>query len=329
MEKVRWGILGTAKIAHEWVIPALHASDNAEVVAVASRSRESAEAYAKENKIPHVFDSYQALLDCDEVDAVYNPMPNHMHVPWSIKAIKAGKHVLCEKPLGLDADDVVHLIDAAKARPELVVMEAFMYRFHPQWIKVKELIEGGVLGKIRQVQACFTYFNRDAKNVRNQPGIGGGGMLDIGCYCISAARFAFGKEPQRVNGVLEYDPDFEVDVHASAILDFGDGMATFNCSTQSNSSQFVHIIGEEGRLVIDTPFYKREDIPCELVLYRQNDREVIPIGHHNHYVAQVTAFSRAVLEKQSAPTPLQDALNNMKVIDAIFKSGESGNWETV
>lgn len=329
MKKVRWGVLGTAKIAREWVVPAMHKAENAELVAVASRSMESASAFAVANNIPQAFGSYEELIHSGEVDAIYNPMPNHLHVPWSLEAIKAGKHVLCEKPLGLDTQDAQRLVDAANAKPELVVMEAFMYRFHPQWIKVRELIDAGELGAIRQVHASFTYFNRDAKNVRNQPGIGGGGLLDIGCYCISVARLAFGKKPVRVNGVLDVDHDFEVDVHASAILDFGDGMATFNCSTQSSSGQLVHIVGDKARLVIETPFYKRDDHPCELILYTQNERRVLPIGHHDHYTKQVEAFSDAVLNGKPAPTPLQDAIDNMQVIDAIFASSENGAWTTV
>lgn len=329
MQKVRWGVLGTAKIAREWVVPAMHTAKNAEVVAVASRSLESAETFARENNIPNAFGSYEALIQSGEVDAVYNPMPNHLHVPWSLEALNANKHVLCEKPLGLDTKDAQHLVEVAKTKPGLVVMEAFMYRFHPQWQKVKTIIESGELGNIKHVQASFSYFNRDAKNVRNQPGIGGGGLLDVGCYCISASRLAFGKEPERVMGALTLDPEFEVDVHASAILDFGDGMATFNCSTQSHSTQLVHIIGDKGRLVVDTPFYKREDRPCELVMYKQNERDVIAIGHYDHYVYEIEAFSQAILDKQQAPTPLDDAINNMKVIDAIFKSAELNAWTHV
>lgn len=326
MNKVRWGVLGTAKIAREWLVPAMHRAANAEVVAVASRDLDKAKAFAEANNIAHAFGSYEELLQSDLVDAVYNPMPNHLHVPWSIEAIKANKHVLCEKPLGLDTSDAQLLADAAAANPDLVVMEAFMYRFHPQWLKVKELIDSGELGHIRHVQTCFSYFNRDAKNVRNQPGIGGGGLLDIGCYCISVARLAFGKEPVRVCGTLEIDHDFEVDVHGAAILDFGDGMATFNFSTQSDSAQFAQIVGDKGRVVVDTPFHKREDRPCELVLYKQNVRGVLPVGHHNHYINLVEAFSDAVINGKPAPTPLQDALCNMQVIDAIFKSNKTGGW---
>lgn len=326
MKKIRWGILGCAKIAEQWLIPAMHESQYAEVVAVASRDSRKATSYAKKNNIPQTFGSYEELLRCDDIDAIYNPMPNHMHVAWSIAAIEAGKHVLCEKPLGLNTADAQKLVDVANQHPHLVVMEAFMYRFHPQWLKVKELIAKGELGKITQVQASFSYFNRDPNNVRNMPNIGGGGLLDIGCYCISAARLAFTKEPVRAMGSLKIDPQFQVDHHASGILDFGDGFATFNCSTQSQSAQAVNIIGEKGRIVVDTPFYRRDDIPCQLLLYKENAIETIHIGHHNHYVKQVDAFCLAANENKPAPTPLDDAIANMRVIDAVFASHESGTW---
>jgi len=329
MKKVRWGVLGTAKIAKEWLIPAMHNAKNAEVVAVASRTSERAEAYAAECNIPTAIGSYDALLQNNEVDAIYNPMPNHMHVPWSIAAINAGKHVLCEKPLGLDTTDAQKLVDAAADNPNLVVMEAFMYRFHPQWQKIKSLVDSGELGTIKHIQANFSYFNRDASNVRNQAKIGGGGLMDVGCYCISVARFVTGKEPRRVNANLIIDPEFNVDVHTSAQLDFGDSLVTFNCSTQSNATQFVHIIGDKGRIVVDTPFYKREDQPNELVVFRDQSREVIEIGHHNHYLLQVETFSQAVIDNTPAPTPLSDAINNMRVIDGLFISAESGSWQNI
>lgn len=325
MQKVRWGILSTAKIAATWLIPAMHESEYAEVVAVASRDLDRAKAYADQNGIPKAYGSYQELLESDEIDAIYNPMPNHLHVSWSVEAVKAGKHVLCEKPLGLDTADTQKLVDAAKDT-SLVVMEAFMYRFHPQWLRIRELIEEGRIGQVKQVQASFTYFNMDPENVRNIAGIGGGGLMDIGCYCISASRLAFGKEPQRVLGTLKIDQNFETDSHANGIIDFGSGVATLSCSTQSNSGQLVNIVGDKGRIFVDTPFYKREDKPCQLEIYKDQEKEVIPIGHYNHYVNQVDAFCQAVMAGKSAPTPLSDAIANMRVIDALFASHEKGTW---
>lgn len=326
MNKVRWGILGTAKIAREWMIPAIKKSPHAKVAAIASRDGVRADAIALEMDIPLALGSYEELTNCSEVDAIYVSLPNHLHVPWSTIAIKAGKHVLCEKPIGLNSEEARNLVVAANASPQLLVMEAFMYRYHPQWLRVQDLIDAGELGEIRHVQASFTYHNTDPDNVRNQAGIGGGGLMDIGCYCISAARHVFGKEPERVIGHLDWDPEFETDRHASGLLDFGSGMATFHCSTQSNSSQMVKIIGDRGTVLVINPFFNREEEPSRLIVYRDNVSEVITIGNHNHYVSQVDAFSRAVLNGQAAPTPLSDALANMKVIDAVFASARAGAW---
>jgi len=330
MTILRWGIMGNAKIARDWLIPAIRESRYAELAAVASRDSDGANALANslaENTAPPLaFGSYEELLASDRVDAVYIPLPNHLHVPWSIRALEAGKHVLCEKPLGLDSGEVMQLQDVANRFPELLVMEAFMYRFHPQWLRVRELIESDALGRIEHVQASFTYNNTDSKNVRNMPGIGGGGLMDIGCYCISAARFVFGKEPLRVVGKLDWDPDFGTDRHAGGILDFGQGMATFQCSTQSHLSQMVKIIGDKGTLEVENPFFLRDGIPSRLRLYRDNIGETIVSGEFNHYVCQVDAFCQAVLNQLAAPTPLSDALANMKVIDAIFASGRENAW---
>lgn len=328
MKKLRWGILSTARIGRQFVIPALHESGSAEVVAVASRDRRRGETFAKESRIPRVHDSYEALLADPEVDAVYNPLPNHLHVPLSVQAVAAGKHVLCEKPLGLDAADIQPLLRAADANPQLVVMEAFMYRFHPQWLKLRELIQAGGLGEIKAVHADFTYFNRDPSNVRNRPDIGGGGLLDIGCYCVSAARLAYGREPARALGLIDMDPDFKVDRHASGVLDFAPGMATFYCSMQSNPSQGVRIIGDKASVFVENPFYRRS-APSRLLLRRDNDDEVITVGHHDHYLEMVNAFSRAALEGRPAPTPLSDALANMKVLDALFASARTGGWAVI
>lgn len=333
MKVIRWGIMGNAKIARDWLIPAIRESRYAVLTAVASRNVDSAIALANSlvNNTwpPLAFGSYQELLASDEVDAVYIPLPNHLHVPWSIKTLEAGKHVLCEKPLGLNSSEVKQLQDVAGRFPGLLVMEAFMYRFHPQWVRVKKLLESGTLGRIEHVQASFTYNNTDAENVRNMPGIGGGGLMDIGCYCISAARFVFGKEPIRVVGNLDWDPDFGTDRHASGMLDFGQGMASFQCSTQSHSSQMVKIIGDKGTLEVENPFFRRDGIPSRLFLYRNDVAETIVVGEFNHYVFQVDAFCQAVLNHRTAPTPLADAQANMQVIDAIIASDREKAWVNI
>jgi predicted dehydrogenase len=328
MKKLRWGIISTAKIGRQFLIPAMHESEYAEVVAVASRDRKKGETFAGENGIPRVHDNYESLLADAGVDAIYNPLPNHLHVPLSVQAIHAGKHVLCEKPLGLDAADIQPLLKAAAAHPKLVVMEAFMYRFHPQWLKVRELIKAGVLGEITAVHADFAYFNRDPDNVRNRADIGGGGLLDIGCYCVSAARLVFGREPRRVSCQIDVDPQFKTDRHAGGLLDFAPGTATFFCSTQSNPSQLVKIIGEKASLLVENPFYRR-DVPSRLLLRRDNSDEVITVGDYNHYLELINAFSRAALEGRPAPTPLSDALANMKVLDALFQAARQGAWAAI
>jgi predicted dehydrogenase len=333
MNVLRWGIMGNARIARDWLIPAIRESRFAALGAVASRepdrARGLANSLADDHGPPLAFGSYQELLDSDAIDAVYIPLPNHLHVPWSIRAVQAGKHVLCEKPLGMNSGEVEQLQAAVKRFPGLIVMEAFMYRFHPQWLRVRELIESGVLGQVRHVQASFTYHNTDPENVRNMPGIGGGGLMDIGCYCISAARYVFGSEPQRVIGILERDPQFETDRHASGILDFGQGLATFHCSTQSHSSQMVKIIGDKGTLEVENPFFRRDGIPSRLLLYRNGVPETIVIGTFNHYVCQLDAFCQAALNGGAAPTPLEDALMNMKVIDAVFASDRENAWVSI
>jgi len=329
MNKLRWGIIGGAKIAREWMVPAIQESGSAEVVAIASRDQARADVFAQNAGIPVAFGSYEELLADPGIDAVYISLPNHLHVPWSIRAIETGKHVLCEKPIGLDAGEARLLLDAAASSKNLLVMEAFMYRFHPQWERVRRLINDGELGEIKHVQASFTYHNTDPENVRNKPGMGGGGLMDIGCYCISAARFVFGEEPHRVVGNLDWDPQFEIDRHASGMLDFGSGMATFHCSTQSNLSQMVKVIGDRGTVLVINPFFNRAEDPSRLIVHRQQSVEVIAIGHHNHYVLQVEAFSRAALAGESEPTPLKDAVANMKVIDAVFASSREKVWVKV
>lgn len=321
---LRFGIIGTAKIARQWLIPAIAKAGNAEVVAVASRDHTKAARFAEENGIAKIFGSYEELLADESIDAIYNPLPNHLHVPVSIQAIDAGKHVLCEKPLGLNARDIQPLLQAAAKRPDLVVMEAFMYRYHDQWRQAKSLIEQGVLGDINNVEASFTYFNRDPDNVRNKPDIGGGGLMDIGCYCVSAARFIFGREPVRVSAYLDIDPQFQVDRHASGLLEFAPGTASFYCSTQSAPSQGIKINGTKGTLLLATPFYANG--PAQLLLVDAQGQQTIPIDDCNHYVRQVEAFSAAALAGAAAPTPLSDALANQKVVDALFSAATTRTW---
>ncbi len=328
-KQLRWGILSTAKIAREKLIPAIQASASNTLGAIASRDLAHAERSAEQLGIPLAFGDYQQLLECPHIDAIYNPLPNHLHVPWTIKALEAGKHVLCEKPIGLDAKDTATLLNVCNKHPHIGVMEAFMYRFHPQWQRALELVASGEIGKITTIEAAFTYFNRDAKNVRNMAGIGGGGMLDIGCYCVSACRFLLAREPSRVVGSISIDEDFQVDCHAHAILDFGEARANIFCSTQSEPSQRVYVSAEHGSLLLDMPFYQPDNCSATLSVFHNRQPTIIETEACDHYQKQIDAFSAAVINNQPVPTPLADAHANMKVIDAIFESSLSNCWVTI
>jgi predicted dehydrogenase len=326
MKKLRWGVLSTAKIGVEKVIPAMQAGDYCEMMAIASRSLEKAQAVAEQLAIPKAYGSYDALLADADLDAVFIPLPNHMHVPWSIRTLKAGKHVLCEKPISLTAAEGQELLDAARNKPDLKVMEAFMYRVHPQWQRARQLVEHGKIGRLVTIQSFFSYHNVDPENIRNKADIGGGGLMDIGCYCISLARFIFNAEPQRVWGVMDYDPQFGTDRLTSGILDFGKGTSTFSCSTQSAHFQRVNIFGEKGRIEIEIPFNATPDKPCKIWLQQGSEIEEIVFDICDQYTIQGDLFSLAVLNKTEVPTPLEDAVANMQVLDSIIRSAQQGNW---
>ena len=232
MARVRWGILSTANIGTEKVIPAMQHGDLCEILAIASRSIETAVEVARRLGIPKAYGSYEELLEDPEINAIYNPLPNHLHVHWSIRALEAGKHVLCEKPIGLSSAEGQQLVDAGKQHPNLKLMEAFMYRHHPQWQRARQIVREGGIGKLLTIQSAFSYFNDDGDNIRNRADIGGGGIMDIGCYPISLSRFIFDAEPTRVVSTLDRDPSFQTDRRASVILDFGGLTSTFTCSTQ-------------------------------------------------------------------------------------------------
>lgn len=326
MRKVKWGILSTAKIGTEKVIPAMQQGEFSEVVGIASRSLENAQVAARRLGIAKAYGSYEELLADSEIEAVYNPLPNHLHVPWSLKAIQAGKHLLCEKPIALTSQEGQKLVDAARANPQLKVMEAFMYRHHPQWRKAKELVVSGQIGELRSIQTAFSYYNADPANVRNQADIGGGGLMDIGCYAISLSRFIFDQEPQRVVGIVEFDPVFQIDRLASAIMDFGKGTATFTVGTQLVPYQRVNIFGTSGRVEIEIPFNAPPDRPCRMWRQRGDVVEEILLPVVDQYTIQGDLMSRAILEDTPAPTPIEDAVANMKVIEAIFESAKTGAW---
>ena len=328
MKKLNWGILSTAKIGIEKVIPAMQQGKLSKIVAIASRTHESAREAAKNLKIPKAFGSYQDLLDDTSIDAVYIPLPNHMHVPWTIKALAANKHVLCEKPIALTATEAKELLKETEKFPHLKVMEAFMYRHHPQWIQALELINGGGIGMVKTVHSFFSYYNDDPENIRNIVDIGGGGLMDIGCYCISLARLIFDEEPQRVFGKIEYDPGFETDRICSGILDFVQGTSTFTCSTQLVPYQRVNVFGTKGRIEIEIPFNAPPDKPCKMLFQNNEIIEEIEIKICDQYTIQGDLFSLSVPKNEKVPTPIEDAVENMKVLEAVIQSAEKEEWCT-
>ena len=328
MKKLNWGILSTAKIGIEKVIPAMQQGKLNEIVAIASRTHESAREAAKNLKIPKAYGSYQDLLDDTSIEAVYIPLPNHMHVPWTIKALAANKHVLCEKPIALTATEAKELLKETEKFPHLKVMEAFMYRHHPQWIRALELINGGGIGMVKTVHSFFSYYNDDPENIRNMVDIGGGGLMDIGCYCISLARLIFDEEPQRVFGKIEYDPGFETDRICSGILDFVQGTSTFTCSTQLVPYQRVNVFGTKGRIEIEIPFNAPPDKPCKMLFQNNEIIEEIEIKICDQYTIQGDLFSLSVLKNEKVPTPIEDAVANMKVLEAVIQSAEKEEWCT-
>ena len=329
MKKVSWGVLGAAKIATEKVIPAMQRSAITRVDAIASRSLEKAQKAARRLGIPRAYGSYEELLADPAIEAIYNPLPNHLHVPWSIKALEAGKHVLCEKPIGLSAAEGQQLVDAAARHPKLKVMEAFMYRHHPQWQRAQRIVRDGGIGRLRTIETFFAYYNDDPDNIRNVADIGGGALMDIGCYPISLSRWIYDAEPQRVLAVMEQDLTFKTDCLTSAVLDFGRGTSTFTCSTQLYPRQRVNILGTEGRIEIEIPFNAPPDRPCRMWHDRGDQIDEIVLGVYNQYGIQGDLFSQAVLNDTPVPTPLEDAVANMKVIEAVVASAKSGTWVSI
>ena len=308
-------------------------SELCEITAIASRDRAKAEMAARDLGIARAYGSYEELLADAEIDAIYNPLPNHLHVPWSIRAAEAGKHVLCEKPIGLNAAETLDLI-AARDRTGVTIGEAFMIATHPQWIRTMELTRQGRIGSLRGVIGTFGYFKRDADNVRNVRAWGGGGLLDIGCYPIKAARMFFGEEPLRAAGTLVRDPDFDTDILTSAVLEFPSGHCAFTCGTQIVPCQSLQFLGTSGRIEIEIPYNPLPNRPTRIKIDDGSDvtgANVVTeeFAACDQYTLQGDAFARAILERTAPPVPLEDALANMKAIDAVFRSAETGKWEAI
>ncbi len=331
MTKVRWGVLGVAKIATEKVIPAMQRGRYSDVTAIASRSADKARSAAAALGIPKVYGSYDALLNDPDIDAIYNPLPNDLHVPWTAKAAERGKHVLCEKPIALSAGEARQLIEA-RDRTGAKIQEAFMVRTHPQWLEVREIVRRGTIGDLRSMLGAFSYFNRDPTNIRNLPASGGGALMDIGCYLINTSRFLFDTEPQRVIGALDRDPEMGIDRMTTIMLDFGTGHAAGTCSTQMVFYQRMQIFGTTGRIELPIPFNAPTDRPCRIIVDTGKDlfgggATEIEIETCNQYTIQGDLFSKAILDGSDVPSPIEDAVKNMACIDAVFRSASSGRWE--
>ena len=330
MNALRWGILSTADIARTKVVPGMRKAKRCNIVAIASREAGRAEAVALELGIPRAHASYEALLADPEVDAVYIPLPNHLHAEWSIAAARAGKHVLCEKPLALTADDAQRMIDVANMEG-VTLMEAFMYRLHPSWQAVADLVASEEIGRLVSVQSWFSYFNDDATNIRNIREVGGGALFDIGCYSVNLSRLLFDAEPRHVSAALVRDPATGVDVLTSAILTFDNGIATFTCSTRAEDDQRVHIYGTTGRISIGIPFNIPPDRPTEVYVSSGGDPPVAPDTRvltfevADPYTVEAERFAAAVLDGRPAPVPPNDGVANLRVIERIFEAAEAAS----
>lgn len=323
---LRWGILSSARIAKQKVIPAIQDSQRGTVVAIASRNPDLAQQVAETHQIPTICPTYHDLIQLDTIDAIYIPLPNHLHVEWACKAIKAGKHVLCEKPLGLNEMDVQHLLNVSRQYPKQLVAEAFMYRHHPQWTRTREWVRSNYIGELRNVHVHFSYDNRDPDNIRNKLEFGGGALMDIGCYGISVARWLYDSEPKRVCAHVERHPQFRTDTFTTALLDFAQGSATVVCGTQIQRTEYVTLVGTKGKITLQTPFNIPPDEPAYLDLQQDLERTIHTLGPANQFSEQCDAFAAAVIDGEPLCTPIADSLKNMRVIDACFQSAQTNTW---
>ena len=332
MRKVVWGVLSTAKIGLQKVLPGMQKSPLCEIRAIASRSADSARSAAGQLGIPKAYGSYEELLADPEIEAIYNPLPNHLHVPLTLKAAAAGKHVLCEKPIALNAEEARQLQAAAG---KVLIMEAFMVRFHPQWLRARELLRSGAVGTLRAIQFLFCYSNTDAANIRNRADVGGGALYDIGCYPITAGRFFFEAEPLRGIALIDRDPAFRTDRLTSALVDFGSGRhLDFTVSTQCTPYQRVHLCGTKGRIEIQIPVNAPQGAKTSLFIDDGSSlagagiRTEI-VAESDQYMLQGEVFSRAVRGEIALPYGIDDAVRGMRVIDALFRSEKTARWEEV
>ena len=324
IKKIKWGILGAADIATEHVIPAMLGSKYSLVNAIASRNFDKAKDVADRFNIPKYFGSYEELLGDSEIEALYIPLPNHMHVPWAIKALEAGKHVLLEKPIGLSSAEAEELLTESKKHPNLKIMEAFMYRHHPQWIKVKELIDSGIIGEVKTIQSFFSFYDDNERSIVNRKDYGGGSLMDIGCYPISLSRFIYDGEPESVFADINYHPVFGIDIDATVQMKFKNGTSSFFSSIRLEERQQAQIYGSEGKIEFQIPFNPIANVPSKMFLHLNNKTEEIIFDPCDQYGIQADLFARAIIDDTDVSTPLTDAVDNMKVIEKIIESDKLG-----
>ncbi|MDR0582940.1 MAG: Gfo/Idh/MocA family oxidoreductase [Treponema sp.] len=329
MDKLRMGVLGCSRHYELRVALPLRSSLLVEPYAVASRNEAKAKEFADKLDFPKAYGAYGDLLADPAVDFVYIPLPNHLHLEYIKKTADAGKPVLCEKPICLNAKEAAEAAAYCQSR-NVPLMEAFMYRFHPQWVRAKEIVVAGEIGELLAVHGHFSYSNKDGNNIRNRADAGGGAIYDIGCYTASSARYLFGREPARVTSTLIRDPSFKTDILVSAILDFGEGRtATFTIGTQMHPGQRVDAVGSDGSLSIEVPFNMYPDVPGKVTVSTGVGRRLIETEIADQYLLEFDAYAGSIIQQREAPTPVSDAIANMAVLDALFKSAASGAWETV
>ena len=329
--KVEWGVLGVSDLAVKKVIPAMQRGEWSQVAAIASRDLKKAQQAAERLGIPKAYGSYEELVADPHIEAIYNPLPNHLHVPWSIRAAEAGKHVLCEKPISLTTAEAGSLLKA-RDRAGVKIEEAFMVRTHPQWRGVLGLIRSGRIGPVRSFVGCFTYYNRDPKNIRNILEYGGGALMDIGCYGVYTSRLVFDEEPTRVLGLIEEDQETRTDVVTSVMLHFRSGQCVFTCGTQLVPYQRVQILGTKGRIEVEIPLNAPPDQRCRIFIDDGVDpsgrsAEILEFETCDQYTTQGDLFSQSIRQGTELPVPLEGSVRNMAVIEAIFRSAKSGKWE--
>lgn len=328
MKRIKLGVLGVSNHFVKRVMLPLCELEKVELFAIASRSEQRAAETAHTFNVRKAYGSYEALINDTEVDAVYIPLPNHMHAQWIKLAAAAGKHILCEKPLCMNAAEAVEVVEFCQKKG-VVLMEAFMYKYHPQWQKVRDIIRTNNIGKVQYINTSFSYNNPSATNIRNIKDFGGGGLRDIGCYGISVPRFLLGKEPVRVVSLLTNHPEFGTDMLTTAILDFGTARATFNVSTCANAFQKVDIVATAGRVTVHLPFNAYNDVICRITVDSAIGTREILIDPVDQYGLMINEFAELINQHEMVSSGEDDAILNQKVLDAVLKSSQTNAWELV